>query len=100
MRHVFETSALIICCVYRAGSASRSVFSETQVPLNRNNTPDMPGVIFSDNSRANMPKVEDIMQVSTPWCACRYPFHGFVAWLTVAFGSGGDESFLTLRARR
>lgn len=33
-----------------------------QVPLSRN-VPEMPGVIFSDNGRSNMPKVEDIMQV-------------------------------------
>ncbi|CAM9463696.1 unnamed protein product [Scytosiphon promiscuus] len=35
---------------------------QIKVPLNSNNTTDMPGVIFSDNSRSSMPKVEDIMQ--------------------------------------
>ncbi|CBJ31925.1 conserved unknown protein [Ectocarpus siliculosus] len=70
------TDSIIIDCLVgeKSGASSRESFEDLlkkgaleeyniKVPLNRNNTPDMPGVIFSDNSRANMPKVEDIMQV-------------------------------------
>ncbi|CAM9395615.1 unnamed protein product, partial [Laminaria digitata] len=70
-----KTEAIILECLVgnKSQTSDREKFVEMlnkgeiediyiKVPLNRN-VPEMPGVIFSDNGRSNMPKVEDIMQV-------------------------------------
>eukprot|EP00904_Undaria_pinnatifida_P008551 jgi/Undpi1/4826/HiC_scaffold_19.g08179.m1 len=69
-----KTEAIILECLVgnKSQTSDREKFVEMlnkgeiediyiKVPLNRN-VPEMPGVIFSDSGRSNMPKVEDIMQ--------------------------------------